>query len=52
MIIISEGSEYDRLFYRFLFEGGQSSIEDVLSQVRYSTIEKCHEVIAFEACYA
>ncbi|MHB8597716.1 MAG: D-sedoheptulose-7-phosphate isomerase [Ktedonobacteraceae bacterium] len=41
-----EGSEYDRLFYPFLFEGGQSSIEDVLSQVRYSTIEKCHEVIA------
>jgi D-sedoheptulose 7-phosphate isomerase len=42
----TEGSEYDRLFYPFLFEGGQSSIEDVLSQVRYSTIEKCHEVIA------
>ncbi len=42
----TEGSEYDRLFYPFLFEGGQSSIEDVLAQVRYSTIEKCHEVIA------
>lgn len=42
----TEGSEYDRLFYPFLFEGGQSSIEDVLSQVRYSTIEKCREVIA------
>lgn len=42
----TEGSEYDRLFYPFLFEGGQSSIEDVLTQVRYSTIEKCREVIA------
>lgn len=42
----AEGSEYDRLFYPFLFEGGTSSIEDVLTQVRYSTIEKCHEVIA------
>jgi D-sedoheptulose 7-phosphate isomerase len=42
----SEGSEYDRLFYPFLFEGGKSSIEDVLTQVRHSTLEKCREVIA------
>ena len=42
----AEGSEYDRLFYPFLFEGGTSSIEDVLAQVRHSTIEKCREVIA------
>lgn len=42
----SEGSEYDRLFYPFLFEGGKASIEDVLAQVRHSTLEKCHEVIA------
>jgi D-sedoheptulose 7-phosphate isomerase len=41
----TEGSEYDRLFYPFLFEGGKASIEDVLAQVRHSTIEKCHEVI-------
>ena len=41
-----EGSEYDRLFYPFLFEGGKSSIEDVLAQVRHSTLEKCREVIA------
>ena len=41
-----EGSEYDRLFYPFLFEGGKASIEDVLSQVRHSTLEKCHEVVA------
>lgn len=41
-----QGSEYDRLFYPFLFEGGKASIEDVLTQVRHSTIEKCHEVIA------
>ncbi|HLH60977.1 MAG TPA: SIS domain-containing protein [Ktedonobacteraceae bacterium] len=40
-----EGSEYDRLFYPFLFEGGKSSKEDVLAQVRHSTLEKCREVI-------
>src|SRR6266581_1992644 len=42
----TEGSEYDRLFYPFLFEGGKANIEDVLAQVRHSTIEKCHEIIA------
>ena len=42
----SEGSEYDRLFYPFLFEGGKASIEDVLARVRHSTLEKCREVIA------
>src|ERR1700686_3251662 len=42
----TEGSEYDRLFYPYLFEGGKSSIEDVLAQVRHSTLEKCREVIA------
>ena len=41
-----EGSEYDRLFYPYLFEGGKASIEDVLAQVQHSTLEKCHEVIA------
>jgi D-sedoheptulose 7-phosphate isomerase len=42
----TEGSEYDRLFYPFLFEGGKANIEDVLAQVRHSTLEKCREVIA------
>ena len=41
-----EGSEYDRLFYPFLFEGGKASKEDVLAQARHSTLEKCREVIA------
>jgi D-sedoheptulose 7-phosphate isomerase len=40
-----KGSEYDRLFYPFLFEGGTASVEDVLAQVRHSTMEKCHEVV-------
>jgi len=40
-----EGSEYDRLFYPFLFEGGHASADDVLHQVRHSTLEKCREVI-------
>src|SRR6266699_2844658 len=43
----TEGSEYDRLFYPFLFEGGKASIEDVLAQVRHSTLEKCRQVIAY-----
>ena len=42
----TEGSEYDKLFYPFLFEGGKASIDDVKAQVRHSTIEKCNEVIA------
>src|SRR5215471_6197916 len=42
----TEGSEYDRLFYPFLFEGGKASIEEVLAQVRHSTLEKCREVVA------
>ena len=41
----AEGSEYDRLFYPFLFEGGKASLEEVLAQVGHSTIEKCREVI-------
>lgn len=39
------GSEYDKLFYPFLFEGGTASIEGVLTQVRHSTREKCREVM-------
>src|SRR5436309_8837471 len=42
----SEGSEYDRLFYPFLFAGGKASAEEVLAQVRHSTLEKCREVVA------
>lgn len=42
----AQGSEYDRLFYPFLFEGGTASIEDVLAQVRHSTQDKCQEIIA------
>jgi D-sedoheptulose 7-phosphate isomerase len=41
-----EGSEYDRLFYPFLFQGGTASVEEVLAQVRHSTQEKCREVVA------
>ena len=41
-----EGSEYDRLFYPFLFAGGKANPDEVLAQVRHSTIEKCHEVVA------
>lgn len=39
------GSEYDQLFYPFLFEGGTASKEEVLAQVQRSTREKCREVI-------
>ncbi len=41
-----QGSEYDRLFYPFLFEGGQVSADDVLAQVGGSTLQKCQETIA------
>ena len=40
------GSEYDRLFYPYLFEGGKARIEEVLAQVRHSTLEKCREIVA------
>jgi D-sedoheptulose 7-phosphate isomerase len=43
---MEEGSEYDRLFYPFLFTGGTASAEDVLAQVRHSTLEKSREMIA------
>ncbi len=41
----AQGSEYDRLFYPFLFDGGTASLEEVLAQVRHSTLEKCREVV-------
>ncbi len=41
-----EGSEYDRLFYPFLFEGGEVNAEEVLAQVRHSTLTKCQEIVA------
>jgi D-sedoheptulose 7-phosphate isomerase len=41
-----EGSEYDRLFYPYLFAGGKSDPAEVLAQVRHSTLEKCREIIA------
>lgn len=46
MTLMQEGSEYDRLFYPFLFKGGQVDAAEVLAQVRHSTLEKCHEVTA------
>ena len=42
----TEGSEYDRLFYPYLFEGGTANTAEVLAQVRHSTLEKCREVVA------
>jgi D-sedoheptulose 7-phosphate isomerase len=42
----SEGSDYDRLFYPFLFEGEKVSPNEVLAQVQHSTREKCQEIIA------
>ena len=41
-----EGSEYDRLFYPYLFRGGTANLEDVLAQVQHSTLEKSREVVA------
>ncbi|GAC1363058.1 MAG: SIS domain-containing protein [Ktedonobacteraceae bacterium] len=41
----SEGSDYDRLFYPFLFEGERVSPNEVLAQVQHSTLDKCQEII-------
>jgi D-sedoheptulose 7-phosphate isomerase len=41
----AQGSDFDRLFYPFLFEGGQVDAKDVLAQVCHSTLEKCQETI-------
>lgn len=42
----TEGSEYERLLYPYLFAGGASRAEDVLSHVQHSILEKCRETIA------
>lgn len=42
----AQGSEYDRLFYPFLFEGGEASADEVLAEVRRSTLEKSREIVA------
>lgn len=42
----AEGSDYDRMFYPFLFETDKVNPDEVLAQVRHSTLEKCHEVAA------
>lgn len=39
------GSEYDKLFYPFLFEGGTASLKEVLERIRHSTGEKCRAVM-------
>jgi D-sedoheptulose 7-phosphate isomerase len=39
-------SEFDRLFYPYLFESERVSAESVLAQVRHSTLEKVREVAA------
>lgn len=41
-----EGSEYDTLFYPYLFEGGTASAKEVLAQVCSSMREKCRETMA------
>lgn len=39
------GSDYDRLFYPYLFEVEQASLEDVLEQLRSSTVEKSLDLV-------
>ena len=41
----AEGSDFDRMFYPFLFEREKVNPDEVLAQVRHSTLEKCHEVV-------
>lgn len=42
-VTADEPSEYDRLFYPYLFEGGQADEGEVLEHVRHSTLEKSRE---------
>lgn len=42
----STDSDYDRLFYPYLFKDGRVNVEQVLAQVRHSTLEKSREVMA------
>ena len=42
----SEASDYDRMFYPYLFESAKVKPDEVLAQVRHSTLEKCHEIVA------
>lgn len=42
----AEATDYDHLFYPFLFEGGKSSLDEVLAQVQASTLDKCRDIIA------
>jgi D-sedoheptulose 7-phosphate isomerase len=45
-MVNNEGSEYDRLFYPFLFDSGKANVNEVIAQVQHSTLEKCREIIA------
>jgi D-sedoheptulose 7-phosphate isomerase len=45
----SSDSEYDRLFYPYLFSNGRVNVEQTLAQVRHSTLEKSREVVALRA---
>ena len=40
-----QGSAYDRLFYPFLFEGGETSAELVLAEIHRSILDKRREII-------
>ncbi len=42
----NDPSDFDRLFYPFLFEGDKVNPDEVLAQVQHSTLDKCHEIIA------
>ncbi|GLV55224.1 phosphoheptose isomerase [Dictyobacter sp. S3.2.2.5] len=39
------GSRYDQMFYPYLFEGEKVDRAAVIEQVRYSTLDKCHEIV-------
>lgn len=38
-------TDYDKLFYPFLFKGGEANLKEVLEQVRQSTMKKCQEIV-------
>lgn len=45
MAEVPQGSKYDQLFYPFLFEGGETSADQVLAEVHGSILDKSREII-------
>src|SRR5579871_6097518 len=41
-----EPSEFDKMFYPYLFDGNYSSLNEILQQAHFSTLEKMRETVS------